>query len=66
LILANKQDLGGALSFEEISNSLGLDEEDIAGRHCSVTGCSAMTGEGIETGIDWIVQDIVARIFIMA
>lgn len=66
LILANKQDLGGSLSHEDIALALGLDEADIAGRHWSIFGCSAMTGAGLEGGLDWIVSDIASRIFIMA
>jgi len=66
LILANKQDLGGALSYQEISNALDLDAPDIAGRHISIAGCSAMTGEGLAGGINWIVTDIASRIFVMS
>jgi ADP-ribosylation factor-like protein 2 len=65
LILANKQDLGGALSFQEIAKCLQLDSPDIAGRHITIVGCSAMTGEGLIEGVDWIVSDISARIFEM-
>jgi len=66
LILANKQDLGGALSYQEISIALGLDDPEIAGRHMSITGCSAMTGQGLESGFGWIVSDIASRVFVMA
>jgi ADP-ribosylation factor-like protein 2 len=27
--------------------------------------CSAVTGEGLVDGIDWVVQDIASRIFMM-
>lgn len=66
LILANKQDLSGALTYQEISKKLALDAPDIAGRHIAIAGCSAMTGEGLEGGINWIVSDIASRIFVMA
>ena len=66
VVLANKQDLGGALNYQEISKALGLHDDDIAGRHFSITGCSAITGDGLESGFQWIVNDISSRIFMMA
>ena len=66
LIFANKQDLGGALNVNDISNILQLRDDDISGRHWTIFGCSAMTGEGLENGIDWIVNDIASRIFVMS
>mmetsp|Transcript_23401 Transcript_23401/g.24045 ORF Transcript_23401/g.24045 Transcript_23401/m.24045 type:complete len:187 (+) Transcript_23401:49-609(+) len=66
LIFANKQDLGGALSVNDISDVLQLRSDDISGRHWTIFGCSAMTGEGLENGIDWIVNDIASRIFVMS
>ncbi len=65
LVLANKQDLGGALNVVDISEVLDLRGDDISGRHWTICGCSAMTGEGLEGGIDWIVNDIASRIFMM-
>jgi ADP-ribosylation factor-like protein 2 len=66
LIFANKQDLGGALSFEQISEILQLDSADIAGRHWTIVGCSAITGSGLVSGFDWIVNDIASRIFMQS
>jgi ADP-ribosylation factor-like protein 2 len=66
LIFANKQDLGGALSVQEISEVLQLYGDDISGRHWTIFGCSAMTGDGLENGVDWIVSDIASRIFMMS
>mmetsp|Transcript_3248 Transcript_3248/g.5054 ORF Transcript_3248/g.5054 Transcript_3248/m.5054 type:complete len:187 (-) Transcript_3248:247-807(-) len=66
LIFANKQDLAGALSVNEISEVLHLADDDIKGRHWTIFGCSAMTGEGLETGVDWVVNDIASRIFVMS
>ena len=65
LILANKQDLGGALSFEEIALALDLENEEIGGRHWKILGCSAVTSAGLLQGFDWIVKDIASRIFMM-
>jgi ADP-ribosylation factor-like protein 2 len=65
LIFANKQDLGGALTFEQISEALDLTNDDIAGRHFKILGCSAVTSTGLLDGFDWIVNDIASRIFLM-
>lgn len=35
-------------------------------RHWTILACSAVTGAGLAEGVDWIVQDIAARIFVMA
>ncbi|CAN0042726.1 unnamed protein product [Discosporangium mesarthrocarpum] len=66
LVFANKQDLVGALSADEIVGALELDSERFSTRHWSIVGCSAMTGEGLAKGVDWTVTDIGARIFVMA
>lgn len=66
LIFANKQDLGGALSLENIAQSLELDSEEISGRHWKIFSCSAMTGDGLEAGFNWLVDDIASRIFMMS
>lgn len=64
VIFANKQDLGGALTLEEIRDVLGLETEaNFEKRHWSIFACSAVTGEGLSRGIDWIVDDIANRIF---
>ena len=66
LIFANKQDLGGALSFEQIVSFLDLNAEDMTNRHWNIFGCSAMTGDGLSAGFDWLVDDISSRIFMMS
>ena len=66
LIFANKQDLCGALTFEQISEALELNGVEMSGRHWTIFGCSAMTGEGLAQGFDWLVEDISSRVFIMA
>ena len=66
LILANKQDLQGALSVGEIAQALGLESEAFTkGRHWTIVGCSAVTGQGLEEGIGWVVKDIASRIFML-
>eukprot|EP01027_Heterolobosea_sp_BB2_P010471 GEZU01015366.1.p1 GENE.GEZU01015366.1~~GEZU01015366.1.p1 ORF type:complete len:199 (+),score=27.87 GEZU01015366.1:44-598(+) len=63
LVFANKQDLAGALTPQEISEVLELDK--ITTRHWVIQSCSAVTGEGLVTGIDWITRDIASRIFML-
>ena len=66
LVFANKQDLGGALCYEDIAKTLELDGEDMQGHHWAIFGCSAVTGGGLQVGFDWLVNDISNRIFLMA
>ncbi|KAJ1985814.1 ADP-ribosylation factor-like protein 2 [Dimargaris cristalligena] len=61
LVLANKQDIQGALSTAEIIDRLRL--RDITTHHWSVLPCSAVTGENLLEGMDWIVGDIASRIY---
>lgn len=51
LVLANKQDLQGAKTPQEITMDLGL--EEMKERSWTVQGCSALKGEGMEEGLDW-------------
>jgi ADP-ribosylation factor-like protein 2 len=68
LILANKQDLEGALSIESIALALQLNgsNEQYKNRHWNIVPCSAVTGERLVEGMDWIVDDISSRIFSLA
>ncbi|XP_046847507.1 ADP-ribosylation factor-like protein 2 [Xenia sp. Carnegie-2017] len=63
LIFANKQDLPGALKAEEIKQVLELDS--IKTHHWHIQWCSAITGENLLLGIDWLVEDIASRVFTM-
>ena len=63
LVFCNKQDIAGALNPKEIREFLEVDK--IEGRHWSIFPCSAMTGEGLLEGIEWVVNDIKSRIFMM-
>ena len=65
LIFANKQDLVGALSVDEIASVLELDSEKFSTRHWSIHACSAVTGDGLIDGVDWMVEDISSRIFML-
>ena len=61
LIFANKQDIPGALTKEEIAAVLEL--ETLGKRHWRIESCSAFTGEGLLEGFDWCVGDVGARIY---
>ncbi|XP_058449098.1 ADP-ribosylation factor-like protein 2 [Malaya genurostris] len=61
LVLANKQDLPGALTSSEIKDVLGL--EKIETHHWVIHGVSAVTGLKLVEAIDWLVDDISKRIF---
>ena len=52
LVLANKQDLIGALSPDEITEKMQMNK--YIGRKFLVKGTSAMTGEGLKEGLDWM------------
>lgn len=61
LILANKQDIDGALREKEIVQCLELGK--LKKRHWHLCGCSAMTGEGLLGGFDWLISDIASQMF---
>lgn len=63
LVFANKQDLPGSLTKEEIASMLELDK--IVNRHWMIVSCSAITGDGLSDGVEWIVNDISSRIFML-
>ncbi|KAH8740496.1 hypothetical protein FG386_002220 [Cryptosporidium ryanae] len=62
LVFANKQDLQNALEPEEIAKALNLCE--IKNRHWRIQSCCGLNGNGIDKGIDWIVNDIAAKVFL--
>ena len=81
LVLANKQDVGGSAGEGEIREALGLGPDEVReeggrggeceavgmgpNRHWSIYGCSALTGEGLKDAMDWLVEDISGRIFLL-
>jgi len=56
LVLANKQDLVGALSPEQISDCLGL--ANLKGRQWQIFKASAIKGIGLHEGLDWLVNAV--------
>jgi ADP-ribosylation factor-like protein 2 len=66
LVLANKQDLKNSLTSQQIALRLELDRKiQYGNRHWAIYGCSAFTGEGLAEGMEWMVQDITSRIFML-
>jgi len=55
-VYANKQDIKGALSHEDISELLGL--RDIKNRHYHIQSCSAVTGKGLAEGVELSLLEI--------
>ncbi|PWN42129.1 putative ARL1-ADP-ribosylation factor [Ceraceosorus guamensis] len=56
LVLANKQDLDHALKAEQITERLDLVE--MKERSWTVQECSALKGQGLEEGLDWLVSSL--------
>jgi ADP-ribosylation factor-like protein 2 len=63
LVFSNKQDVEGCLQADQISQILNLQGTVGVHRHWHIQACSAVTGEGLLQGIDWLVTDISSRIF---
>lgn len=61
LIFANKQDIQGALSEEDIRDALDL--QSIKSHHWRILPCSAMTGKNLVEGLDWVVNDVAQRMY---
>mmetsp|Transcript_14454 Transcript_14454/g.23988 ORF Transcript_14454/g.23988 Transcript_14454/m.23988 type:complete len:192 (+) Transcript_14454:173-748(+) len=56
LVMANKQDLINALGADEITSELNLG--DLRERQWQILPCSARTGEGLQEGMEWLVEQI--------
>ena len=56
LIFANKQDLNGAVSLNELTKILEI--EKIKNRKWFIQGSSAVNGQGIKEGLDWLTNII--------
>ena len=59
LVLANKQDLNGAMTPGEVTEKLGMGQ--LKGRTWIVQGTSAITGQGIEEGLDWLTSVLLTK-----
>ncbi|TEB29541.1 GTP-binding protein [Coprinellus micaceus] len=61
LIFANKQDLPGSMSEAQIRDVLDL--SSIKSHNWTIWPCSAVTGENLVTGLDWVVKDAANRLY---
>jgi signal recognition particle receptor subunit beta len=52
LVLCNKQDLPNAMSVNEVTEKLGLNQ--LKNRKWYIQGCCATTGDGLYEGLDWL------------
>eukprot|EP00817_Percolomonadidae_sp_ATCC50343_P001025 CAMPEP_0117429178 /NCGR_PEP_ID=MMETSP0758-20121206/8755_1 /TAXON_ID=63605 /ORGANISM="Percolomonas cosmopolitus, Strain AE-1 (ATCC 50343)" /LENGTH=115 /DNA_ID=CAMNT_0005216013 /DNA_START=315 /DNA_END=662 /DNA_ORIENTATION=+ len=58
LVFANKQDLDKSVPPKELSAILKMDK--ISGREWNLIGSNALKGEGIEEGINWLMDRILS------
>eukprot|EP01113_Clastostelium_recurvatum_P048140 TRINITY_DN86_c0_g1_i1.p1 TRINITY_DN86_c0_g1~~TRINITY_DN86_c0_g1_i1.p1 ORF type:complete len:188 (-),score=46.96 TRINITY_DN86_c0_g1_i1:260-823(-) len=58
LVYANKQDLPGAIPVSKLMDRLEL--TGVKDRHWHIAGCSAVTGDGLYEGMDWLSKTIKA------
>jgi tripartite motif-containing protein 23 len=59
LILANKQDVAGCSSIEDIADSFSL-YKLCCGRSWHIQACDAKSGNGLQEGLDWLCRQLVA------
>ncbi|KAH6998869.1 ADP-ribosylation factor family-domain-containing protein [Ilyonectria destructans] len=62
LVFANKTDVDGCMTEQEILASLQL--ESIRTHHWHILPCSAMTGNNLKEGLAWVVEDAKKRLFL--
>lgn len=62
LVFANKTDVEGCMTGDEILDALEL--KNIRTHRWHILQCSAMTGENLEEGLAWVVEDAKARLFL--
>lgn len=60
LVFANKQDVKGAMTAAEISDAIGLHAIKDHGYH--IQECCALTGFGLNEGMDWVASNLKASI----
>ena len=56
LVLANKQDLPGAMNVSELVDKLGLPQ--MTGRRWHVQATCASSGDGLYEGFDWLASTL--------
>jgi len=58
-VFANKQDLPGALTSAQITEALGL--AAVKGRSWAIFQTSAVKGEGLNEGLDWLTATLTGK-----
>lgn len=61
LVFANKHDIQGSLPESDIREALDL--RAIKTHNWRIQSCSAMTGDGLVSGMDWVVHDVAGRLY---
>ncbi|ETW84438.1 hypothetical protein HETIRDRAFT_381968 [Heterobasidion irregulare TC 32-1] len=61
LIFANKQDIFGSMTDDEITEALEL--QSIKSHEWKIWPCSAVTGKNLIEGLDWVVNDVAGRLY---
>uniref|UniRef100_A0A3Q3K0X7 ADP-ribosylation factor-related protein 1 n=1 Tax=Monopterus albus TaxID=43700 RepID=A0A3Q3K0X7_MONAL len=62
LVLANKQDVLNCLSVSDIKTAFSDCAPKIGKRDCLVQPCTALTGDGVNEGIEWMVKCVVRNV----
>ncbi|KAI5465450.1 ADP-ribosylation factor family-domain-containing protein [Mariannaea sp. PMI_226] len=62
LVFANKTDVDGCMTKQEILSTLQL--ESIRTHRWHILPCSAMTGSNLKEGLAWVVEDAKRRLFL--
>lgn len=62
LVFANKTDVNGCMDEAEIQDGLQLNA--IKTHKWHIIRCSAITGANLKEGLEWVVQDAKARLFL--
>lgn len=62
MVFANKTDVEGCMTGDEILRGLKL--EQIRTHQWHILRCSAMTGENLREGLAWVVEDAKKRLFL--
>jgi len=61
LVFANKQDIQGSMTDNEIEQALDLPA--IKSHQWSIIPCSAVTGYNLMKGLDWVVGEVASRLY---
>jgi ADP-ribosylation factor-like protein 1 len=59
VVLANKQDIEGAMSVTEVHQALGLDA--LKNRTFQIFKASAIRGDGLDESMEWLSNSLQAR-----